>query len=242
MPTKTRDYELTVELLREYRDAALINAQSLLEEATLLWANSHYARAYFLSASCIEEAGKAVQAYEGLARNLRDSAVAVRLKLQFEDHSQKVTAAFSPWLRETPDLREQIMDFVRVMVDLKFGREASMYTDIHAEKVIVTTPQMQVGKEAAANCIRLAGTVLAYVGPYAQQTQPKSTTRVQDAFFALRPAVFQKMANTADFWKYYISRMEQGDMALEAAVIEYNTRYLSQQRLFDPTAAEPDER
>jgi hypothetical protein len=33
------------------------------------------ARAYFLAASCIEESGKAVQAFEGLARNLKGPAV-----------------------------------------------------------------------------------------------------------------------------------------------------------------------
>jgi len=66
MPAKNRKYELTPRLLVEYRDAALVNSYALLEEATLLLANKHFARAYFLSASCIEEAGKAVQAFEGL--------------------------------------------------------------------------------------------------------------------------------------------------------------------------------
>jgi hypothetical protein len=75
MQAKNRDYQLTGELLREYRDAALVNAQALLEEAALLLAHGHHARAYFLAASCIEEAGKAVQAFEGLGRNLEDSAV-----------------------------------------------------------------------------------------------------------------------------------------------------------------------
>jgi AbiV family abortive infection protein len=232
MSIKDREYDLTAELLREYRDAALVNAQALLEEAALLLAHGHLARAYFLSASCIEEAGKAVQAFEGLGKNLRDPAVAQRLKLQFENHSQKVTSAFSPWLQATPNLREEVMDFVNMMVALKFGREASMYTDINAEKVIVTTPQMQVRERTATDCVRLAGTVLSHVRPYAQQSQPKSTTRVQDAFFALKPTIFQRMANTADFWEYYISQMEQGKMALECAVVEYNQRFFSKGAMF----------
>lgn len=236
MPIKQRDYALTSDLLRQYRDAALTNASALLEEAALLVAHGYHARAYFLSASSIEEAGKAVQAFEGLGRNLKDPAVVQRLKLQFEDHSQKVTFAFSPWLRATPNLREEVMDFVKTMVDLKFGREASMYTDINAESAIVTTPQMQVGQKTAVNCLRLAGTVLSHVRPYAQKDQPKATTRIQDAFFALKPAIFQKMTNTADFWEYYISRMEQGNMALEAAVIEYNQLYFSQGKAFNSTS------
>lgn len=232
MQSKNRDYELTAELLCQYRDAALVNAQALLEEATLLLAHAHYARAYFLAASAIEEAGKAVQSFEGIGRNLRDSAVTHRLKLQFEDHSQKVTSAFSPWLQATPNLSEQVMDFVRTMVDLKFGREASMYTDINAERAIVTTPQMRVRRQTAEHCVRLAGTVLAHAGPYAKQAHPKAMTPVQDAFFALRPTVFQRMANTEDFWRYYISRVESGDMALETAVTEYNKLYFSQGQLF----------
>ena len=241
MPAKSRDYALTDDLLRQYRDAALLNAQALLEEASLLLANGHYARAYFLSASCIEEAGKAVQAFEGLGKNLKDSAVAHRLKLHFEDHSQKVTFAFSPWLQATPDLREQVMAFAATMVDLKFGREASMYTDINSERGIVTTPQMQVERATAANCVRLAGTVLSHVRPYAQRAQPKTSTPEQDAFFALKPAIFQKMANTGDFWEYYISRMKQGDTALETAVIDYNRLYLSKDMRFKPAESEPRE-
>lgn len=234
MATKNRDYQLNAELLGQYRDAALVNAQALLEEAALLLRFKHYARAYFLAASSIEEAGKAVQAFEGLGRNLKDPAVTQRLKLHFEDHSQKVTSAFSPWVQATPNIREEIMEFVRIMVDLKFGREASMYTDINAERLKVSTPEMQVRQQAAANSVRLAGTVLAHAGPYAQQSQPKTTTRVQDAFFALKPAVFQKMASTADFWEYYISQMERGSTALETSVTEYNQLFQSQNKTFKP--------
>lgn len=232
MPIKDRDYKLTADLLRAYRDAALVNAKELLEEASLLLAHEKYARAYFLSASTIEEAGKAVQAFEGLGKNLKDHAVTQRLKLQFEDHSQKVTAAFSPWLQATPNLKDEVMNFVNIMVALEFGREASMYTDINAEGMIVTTPQMQVRQKTASDCVRLAGTVLSHVRPYAQQAQPKPTTRVQDTFFALKPSIFQKMANTSDFWYFYVAQMESGNIALESAVTAYNDLYFSKKTLF----------
>ena len=235
MPAKNPAYELSADLLREYRDGALVNAQALLEEAALLLAHGHHARAYFLAASCIEEAGKAVQAFEGLGRNLRDSAVTQRLKRQFDDHSQKVTSAFAPWLQASPNIREQIMDFVRTMVDLKFGREASMYTDIHAEQVIVTTPQMQIRKEAAMHCVRLAGTILAYARPYAQQTQPKSTSRVQDAFFALRPAAFQMMAKTADFWWYTSLRWSRARWPLSRRLLSTTASICLRARCLDQT-------
>jgi AbiV family abortive infection protein len=232
MKIKDRSYDLTDDLLCQYRNAALINAQALLEEATLLLVHEKFARAYFLSVSCIEESGKAVQAFDGLGRNLKDSAVVQRLKLQFEDHSQKVTSAFSPLLEGSPDIRHQIMDFVRIMVDLKFGREASMYTDINAEKLVVTTPQIQIREKVASDCVRLAGAVLVSARAYAHQSKPKIATRKQDAFFALRPSTFQKIFSMSDFWEYYVVQIEKGNMALEVVVTEYNQHYLSKGDLY----------
>lgn len=234
MPVKDRQYELTAELLYEYRDASLLNSQALLDESALLLKHAHFARAYFLAAASVEEAGKAVQAYEGLGKNLRDPAVAQRLKLQFEDHSQKITSAFWPLIQATADDEEKIMGLVKMMVDLQFGREASIYADIHAEKLIVTTPQKQIRKKAASDCVRLAGIVLSYARPYAERAELTTTTRLQDLFFSLKPTVFQKMANTADFWWYYIAQMEKGDATLGSAAVEYNTSYLSKGRLFRP--------
>ena len=95
---KNRNYSLTTALLRQYCDAALINAQNILNEANLLLQNNHFTSAYFLAVAAIEEIGKSVQAFDGMGRNLKDSAVSNKLKLQFEDHSQKITAAFIPWL------------------------------------------------------------------------------------------------------------------------------------------------
>ena len=115
---KNRDYQLTPELLQQYRDAALANAQELLDEATLLLQYGHHARAYFLAVVSIEEVGKAVQAFDGMGRNLKDSAVAMRLKLQFDDHQQKISSAFHPWLLEhqgvssLPKVLDEILDLI----------------------------------------------------------------------------------------------------------------------------------
>jgi AbiV family abortive infection protein len=117
VPTqKNRNYELTLELLQEYSSAALKNAQELLDEAAFLLKLNHHARAYFLAVAAIEEIGKSVQAFDGMGRNLKDSAVSKRLKLQFEDYSQKVTSAFVPWLVATPNIRGEIMSFVNTML------------------------------------------------------------------------------------------------------------------------------
>ncbi|MBI4463594.1 MAG: AbiV family abortive infection protein [Acidobacteria bacterium] len=225
---KNRNYELTTELLQQYQDAALTNAQELLDEATLLLKHDHHARAYFLAVASIEETGKAVQAFDGIGHNLKDSAVSTRLKRQFEEHSQKVTSAFVPWLVATPNQREEVISYiVNLMIDLKHGREPSMYTDIHFEGPKVTTPTALVRKSAAEDCVRLANDVLSHARRYIGETKPPAKTRVQDEFFAMKPAVFQKMRNTADFWKYYISRMEAGDMALENAATQYYKSYFS---------------
>lgn len=227
MPTvKNRNYQLTTALLKQYCDAALINARNLLSEASLLVQNNHFARAYFLAVAAIEEIGKSVQAFDGMGRNLKDSAVCNKLKLQFEDHSQKITAAFIPWLVVSPNLRNEIMSFVDIQIDVKRGREPSMYTDIHFDGPRITTPESAVRPEAANNCIRLAETVLSYTTPYIT-AKPKITTRTQDEFFAMKSNIFYKMANMEDFWWYYISCMESGDKAIENAATEYNKKYFS---------------
>jgi AbiV family abortive infection protein len=229
---KDRNYLLSVELLRLYRDAALKNAAQLLEEASLLLEHNHHPRAYFLAVAAIEEVGKAVQASDGMCRNLDTSAVSTRLKLQFENHSQKITSAFVPWLLTTPRLRDEIMRFVDVMIDVKHGREPSMYTDIHSDGPGVVTPESAVRPSAAANCVQLGYAVLSHAKPYIGQSERQPRTPDQDALFALKPAVFRKMTNTEDFWQYYISRMESGDLAFETAVMEYHRTYFCKDATF----------
>jgi AbiV family abortive infection protein len=229
---KNRNYDLTPALLRQYSDAAFTNAQELLDEASLLLQHDRQARAYSLAVQAIEEIGKAVQAFDGMGRNLKDSAVSTKLKWQFEDHVQKVTWAFRPWLLATPNLREQIMSFVHLMIDLQHGREASLYTDIHCDRPKVATPTAMVRRAAAENCVRLASAVMFHARAYVTQSKPKVMTRVQDEFFAMKQTVFLKMSKTADFWEYYISRMEAGDMALEGAATQYYKTYFSKSLMF----------
>jgi AbiV family abortive infection protein len=225
---KNRDYQLTRELLQQYRDAALTNAQELLEEAALLLQHDHHARAYFLAVASIEEVGKAVQAFDGMGRNLKDPAVAKRLKLQFEDHAQKISSAFVPWLDTIPDLRKEVvMSLVNLMIDVKHGREPSMYTDIHVEGPKVITPSALVRKVAAKDCVRLARDMLSRARPYVTQTNPQVKTRNQDEYFTMKQDVFHKMLSTRDFWEYYMSRKQAGDIAADTVVIQYHKDYFT---------------
>lgn len=225
--TKNREYVLSVELLAQYRDCAVANAEDLLAEAALLLQHEHHARAYFLAVAAVEEVGKAVQAFDGMGRNLANPAVCTKLKAQFQSHSQKVTSAFVPWLLASPNLREEVMSFVNTMIDVKHGREPSMYTDIQVAGPTVVAPRSMVRPAAAENCVRLAHAVLAHAKPHVSRSAPKVTTQVQDEFFAMNQTTFLKMSNTADFWEYYITRMEAGEMALEDAVTSYHVEYYS---------------
>lgn len=87
----SKNFRFTPEVLREYSEAALKNASELVEEASLLYAHGHVARAYFLAVASIEETGKALLAFDAQGRNLADSAVTSKLKRAMEDHSQKIT-------------------------------------------------------------------------------------------------------------------------------------------------------
>ena len=225
-------YPLTHSLLEDYRNAALANARRLLAEATLLLSHKHYARAYFLGVASVEEVGKAVQAFDGMGRNLKDPTVSARLRRHFEDHSQKVTSAFVPWMQQSPNIRHEIMSFVNLMIDVQRGREPAMCVDLDAERPRVLAPVSVVRPSAAEDCVRLARALLFQAEPYIRQAEPNVTTRVQDAYFAMKPSRFRKILSTEDFWWFLISRMEAGDSSIETAVIEYDRRFSSNNTTF----------
>jgi AbiV family abortive infection protein len=230
---KNRDYQLTPELLQQYRDAALANAQELFEEATLLLQYGHRARAYFLAVASIEEVGKAVQAFDGMGRNLKDSAVAMRLKLQFDDHEQKISSAFLPWLQGSSNLPEVLDKIIDLILNVQHGREPAMYTDIHIDGPSVLIPSVSIRPKTAESCVRLAGDVLARARPYVTQPSPLVKTKSQDALFAMRTA-WLKMAQTKDFWEYLLSRAQAGDTAIETAAIQYHKDYVLKNLQFKP--------
>jgi AbiV family abortive infection protein len=108
--------KMTAELLRSYSEAALRNADELLVEASLLRDHDHMARAYFLAVACIEEASKALLAFDAQNRNLSDPAVCTKLKTTMESHAQKINYAFSMWALSSPNQREAL----KVALDLIF--------------------------------------------------------------------------------------------------------------------------
>jgi AbiV family abortive infection protein len=225
MPThKPRNYALSEATLLAYQTAALNNAKELAAEASLLSRNDHHARAYFLSVASIEEAGKTVMSFEGRGRDLRNPAVVSRLKTQFEDHQKKITYAFMPWVSSSPNVRQELDDIVRVMVDVKFGREPSMYVDIHPERG-VHTPAEVIPASSSANCVRLANDVIARVEEHVRTKAPIRTTKAQDEFFTLKQTDFQAITTSEDFIRYYIELLESGEKAFDVAVLNYYRQY-----------------
>ncbi|MDQ3565341.1 MAG: AbiV family abortive infection protein [Pseudomonadota bacterium] len=220
---------LTVDLLQRYSLAALQNAAELLEEAALLEAQGHQARAYFLAVASIEETGKAHLAFDARSRDLANSAVASKVRKSFEDHSSKITAAFTPWLLASSDIASSAKAAVQLMVHLKIGREPSMYTDVGEDGVTVQSPSTAVRPYAARDCIRLARDCHAHARRHIETKERTKTTRAQDQFFAMKPSVARQMLNTEDFWQFHIDRLKAGHNKFEESVILYHGQYYQRQ-------------
>jgi len=217
---------LTIGLLRSYSDAALYNAGELLVEASLLRDHGHNARAYFLAVACVEEAGKALLAFDAQNRNLSDPAVCSKLKACMENHAQKINYALSIWALNSVDQRAAFKMVQNLIFDLKCGREPSMYVDLCTNPDRVQTPRGIVHASATRNCIKLATDLLAYAESHVRTKIPFQFTTAQDRLFTMKLRKLQDMGNTEDFWWYYISRMESGQQDFAGAVLGYERDHL----------------
>lgn len=205
--------------------AALANASELIAEASLLYSHGHVARAYFLAVASIEETGKAYLAFDSRGRNLRDSAVSAKLKRSLEDHQHKISSAFTAGLIAHADARNAVMPMVDLMVQLRYGREPSMYTDIRTDLAQIQLPAETVRKQAAIDCIRLATDCLSHTQRHIAEKTPQPRTRAEDRLFAMKASQFQKILGTGDFWWYYIAQLESGNKDFADAVVSYCNTY-----------------
>lgn len=219
--------KLTADLLCAYSEAALCNADELLVEASLLRDHDQMARAYFLAVACIEETGKALQAFDGQNRNLSDPAVCTKLKTGMESHAQKINYALSMWALSSSDPRDALKVALDLILQLKRGREPSMYSDLRTEPDRAQTPREIVRADAARDCVRLAENCLTHARRHMREKTPLNFTSAQDKLFTMKSAKFQKMLNTEDFWWYFISRMEAGRQDLAEAVLGYERDHIN---------------
>ena len=150
-----------------------------------------------------------------------------------ENHSQKITAAFTAMLLASQDIRKAVMPAVELMTHLKRGREPSMYTDIRYTESKVQTPSGMVRDVAAKDCVRLARDCLAHARKHIAEKKPEARSRAEDQLFSMKPGQFQKMANTEGFWWYYIAQLEAGNRDFAAAAVAYQRDYLLKGKTFE---------
>lgn len=219
--------KMTADLLRQYSDAALGNADDLLVEAMLLLGHGHAARAYFLAVASIEESGKALQAFDAQTRNLADPAVCSRLKNSLQSHEHKITYALGLWALSSAEPRAEVKLAADLILHLKRGREPSMYSELRADPDRAQTPTEVVRPKAAQDCVTLARNCLAHSRHHVSSTIPATFTSVDDRLFTMKFVKFQAMLNTEDFWWYYISQMEAGQQSFAEAVLGYERDHIT---------------
>lgn len=229
---KVRDYTLTEELLDNYQSAALENARQLIEEASLLLEKEHYARAYFLSLASIEETGKAQISFESKGRSLNNDGLCKKIKENLESHSNKITSAFIAWMTYSSDQREALKASVELMVQLKFGREKSMYTDVQPDGINLSVPSEVVRPIAAKDCLNLAINCLSHAIRYFQENTPGKRNSYEDKLICLKQNTMTAMLSTEDFWEYFITQLEGGDNSYAKAVVTYHDVYYKKSKLF----------
>jgi AbiV family abortive infection protein len=217
---------MTSTLLHSYSEAALSNADDLLAEATLLRDHDHMARAYFLAVACVEEAGKALVAFDAQNRNLSDPAVCAKLKKSMENHGEKINYSLSRWALSSPDYRESLKVALDLMYHLKHGREPSMYSELRSDPDRAQTPREVVRESAAQDCVRLAENCFAYAHRHVVEKTPATFTTAHDRLFTMKSAKFQELLKTEDFWWYFISRMEAGQQDIADAVLGYEREHI----------------
>jgi len=229
---KERDYDLTDELLVSYRDAALDNSRQLIEEAQLLFSKEHYARTYFLALASIEETGKAKILFDAMGRDLNDLGLCKVIKRRIEMHSNKITSAFVAWLHNSEDKEKAIQEYVDISVNLKRGREKSMYTDVKSNILGLSVPSEVVRPVAARDCVHLAVNCLHHTEQHIKINEPRKTSKSENKFYCLNTDKINKMMNTEDYWEYYVAQLKQGNDDNSMISVKYYDEYFSKNKIF----------
>ncbi|WP_339816552.1 AbiV family abortive infection protein [uncultured Paracoccus sp.] len=217
---------MTKLLLQHYSEAALRNADDLIAEATLLRDHDHMARAYFLAVACIEEAGKALLAFDSQNRDLSDPAVCTKLKRSMENHGDKINYALTRWAISDPSRRDAVKTAADIIGHIKRGREPSMYSDLRTAPDRVQTPREVVRDVVARDCVDLAQGCLRYARRHVIENIPATFTKTQDRLFTMKLAKLDQFLKKEDFYFFYLSRMEAGQMDIAEAVFKYEQDHM----------------
>lgn len=114
-----------------------------------------------------------------------------------------------------------------------------MYTDFGSDSSGVQVPSAVVREKAAFDCIRLARDCFSYTQRHVTEKAPEPRTEAQDRFFAMKTARFQKIANSEDFWWYYVAQVESGNKDFAQAVVSYQEQYAKTGSVFRTPRMEP---
>jgi AbiV family abortive infection protein len=226
------EFRYSAELLSEYSIAALDNSKELIDEAILLFENGHLARSYFIAVAAIEEIGKSFLSFDAQGRNLQDSAVTAKIRNSLESHSKKINAAFHASVLSHGDLQNELEGIIDLMIQIKHGREPSMYTDINYINQQVYRPKDVVREAAAKDCIRLAQHCLYKTERHFEVNQPSKRSSNEDAFYGMKDRRVTELFNNEDFWWFHISNMESGENDISASIVLYQREYQAKGKSF----------
>jgi len=232
---KIREYDIHDGFLKEYADAAMENAQQLLDSAKILLSNKSFAISYFLSVAAIEEAGKAYMAFAARGRNLSDKGLKKKVQNMFEKHREKIISAFIGWISKSSKPDESIKAAVDLMIHLNRGREKSMYVDANPDNSL-SIPAKIIRPVAAIDVLKVAENCLHHTRTHISGNHPPSFSSFEDKLFCLRSDKIHEMFNN-DFGKYLLSELKQtsGNFNFSKAIVTYHDKCFSKKKLFEKT-------
>ena len=232
------EFRFTDQILNDLSAASLENAEQLISEAKLLLDQVFSPRAYFLAVAAIEEIGKAYLCFESATRNLNDSAVTSKIIKSIENHSIKINSAFHTSIITSKDPRGALKKAVDLMVDLKNGREPSMYTDINYIDSKIYVPNSVIRNKAAKDAVRLAEHCNLTTRSYINNFDPSIKSKIDDGVFGLKSNTFSKLMKHEDFWWYLVDNYENNRLNNNEIILEYHKEYFNKNKLFKVTETE----
>lgn len=231
MPRPNRKYTLDLNILDDYQNKALENSKDLVLSSKILFEHKHYARAYFLACSSIEETGKAYLAFSSKGRNLK--SVETKLKTIFEKHPNKITLAFICWMLESSNKVESAKICVDLSVHLHNGREKSMYVDVNEDNS-VSIPTKLVRERQAADSIHVAEQCLRATKEYVSKNIPQITSSFDDKFFNMNTKNVTELISNEDFGEYLLHCLteEKSGLNFSKYITTYHDTYLCKGKKF----------
>ena len=158
---------LSLEHIDDYIHALLTNAESLIEEAAILFQYGSYARAFTLSHIAREELSKCLMLHSAGVRKLAGHPVdEKKLMARLRDHKAKLTAehvqtsVIIAALGETNQGIELLQSSSRLTEHRNNRKNASLYVGLKDE--VVSTPTEQFSSGQASRNIALATDALTY--------------------------------------------------------------------------------